>query len=123
MRADGLCPKHQAGKAMEPTIDFKWRGGTLMISRRMSPLRTAVSLLAITSTCPFIENSVPGQSSAKPRAVNIARSQRSRVWNCSGSRFSIVSSLIAGEARLQQFQDLLVCIAKAGGFSGGGIAA
>jgi hypothetical protein len=33
----GSCPRHQAGKATEARCDFRWRGGTPMISRRIRP--------------------------------------------------------------------------------------
>jgi hypothetical protein len=36
----GSCPRDQAGKATEAKCDFRWRGGTPMISR---PLRAAAS--------------------------------------------------------------------------------
>ena len=42
---------HQAGNATEARNDFRWRGGTLMISRPTRPSRTAASLAAIASTC------------------------------------------------------------------------
>jgi hypothetical protein len=44
-------PSNQAGRAIEAASDFKWRGGTLMISRRMRPSRTACSLAASTLMC------------------------------------------------------------------------
>ena len=31
----GSCARHQAGKAIEAIKDFKWRGGKLMIRRRI----------------------------------------------------------------------------------------
>ena len=39
----GSCPRDQAGKATEAKCDFRWRGGTSMISRRIRPSRTAAS--------------------------------------------------------------------------------
>jgi hypothetical protein len=52
---------------MEAIKDFKWRGGRLMISRRILPWRTAVSLAAITSRCQFVASVVCGFSSQKQR--------------------------------------------------------
>jgi hypothetical protein len=45
----GSCPRDQAGKATEARCDFKWRGGTLMNSRRIRPSRTAASFAGIGS--------------------------------------------------------------------------
>ena len=39
----GSCPRHQAGNATEANSDFAWRGGRLMISRRISRRRCAAS--------------------------------------------------------------------------------
>jgi hypothetical protein len=39
----GSCPRDQAGKATEARCDFRWRGGTLTISRWIRPSRTAAS--------------------------------------------------------------------------------
>jgi hypothetical protein len=75
----GSCPRDQGGKATEAKcaaasalrplpqriFDFRWRGGTPMISRRIRPPRTAASpdgrplrpfqeSPAMTSTCWFI---------------------------------------------------------------------
>src|SRR5271163_4232289 len=35
----GSCPRDQAGKVTEARCDFRWRGGTLMISRAKSSAR------------------------------------------------------------------------------------
>ena len=47
----GSCPRHQAGKATEARCDFKWRGGTLTISRRICPSRITASFPAMSSLC------------------------------------------------------------------------
>ena len=46
---EGSCPRHHAGNAIEAIKDLRWRGGRLMISRRILPWRAAVSLAAMTS--------------------------------------------------------------------------
>ena len=38
-----VVPETPAGKATEAKCDFRWRGGTLMISRLIRPSRTAAS--------------------------------------------------------------------------------
>jgi hypothetical protein len=72
----GSCPRDQDGKATEARCDFKWRGGTLMISRRIRPSRTAASFPAISSKCQFAANGMRGLSSRKARAAKLAKSMR-----------------------------------------------
>jgi len=66
------CASHQAGKAIEARCDFRWRGGTLMITRRLRPSRTAARFPATTSKCQFAANGVRGLSSRKQRAAKLA---------------------------------------------------
>ena len=70
MALAGSWPSSQAGNAVEAASDFKWRGGMLMMSRRIRPPRTACNLAAITSMCQRGKNDAPGFSSAKQRSMN-----------------------------------------------------
>src|SRR6516225_4061255 len=77
----GSCPRHQAGKATEARCDFKWRGGTLMISRRIRPWYTAASFADMSSKCQFAANGMRGLSSRKARAAKLAKSKcRRPAW-------------------------------------------
>src|SRR5271167_2806845 len=90
--APGWRPRHQAGNATEPTNDLRWRGGTLTISRRILPARTAASFAVMTSTCQFIASAVSGLSSRKQRWAKAAKSSRS--W-ASSSRWVSASRQIS----------------------------
>jgi hypothetical protein len=57
------------GKGIEAKCDFRWRGGTLTITRRIRPSRTAVSFPAIRLICQLSANGVRGLSSRKQRAA------------------------------------------------------
>jgi hypothetical protein len=70
----GLWSRHQAGKATEAVCDSRWRGGRLMISRRVTRSRTA----ATTWTCRFVAKRVRGLSlpkGAQRKARQIVREQ------------------------------------------------
>jgi hypothetical protein len=47
----GSWPKAKAGSATETQIDFRLRGGTVIMSRRMSPRRTFETASAMASMC------------------------------------------------------------------------
>src|ERR1051325_7992990 len=106
---DGLCPRHQAGKATESIRYFRFRGGTLMMSRRMSPANTALKRLAMTSMCPFILSSVVGYSSPKHRTTKLQKSERSNASYSSTLRSSIEVLLVAGsEPGRKQLHHLMI---------------
>src|SRR5581483_1842548 len=73
-RSDGLWPRYQAGNATEAMIDFRWRGGTVMISRFTSPEATWETLWVIASICQFGLNGVPGRTKPKTYSTNILKS-------------------------------------------------
>ena len=64
--------------------------GLLMISRRILPSRTSVSLAAMTSICQFIASSVCGLRSWKQRAAKVPKSCRSSASYSARVRFSII---------------------------------
>ena len=53
MRAVGSWPKANAGRQTEAQIDFRLRGGIVMMSRRVLPFSTLSSAKAIASRCQF----------------------------------------------------------------------
>jgi hypothetical protein len=59
------------------TPPTEWRGGILMITRRIPPARTASSLAAVISKCQFSANGVRGLSSWKQCCAKLAKSARS----------------------------------------------
>ena len=65
--------------AIEAISDLRWRGGRLMINRRIRPWRTAVNLAAMTSRCQFIARLACGLSSWKQRPAKLAKSRRSTI--------------------------------------------
>src|SRR6516165_789397 len=73
----GSCPRDQDGKATEARCDFRWRGGTLMISRRIRPSRTAANFAAMMSWYQLAAKSVRGLSSWKQCCAKLAKSVRS----------------------------------------------
>ena len=80
----GSCPRHQAGKAIEASSDFRWRGGRLMTSRRILPSRNAVSFAAMISICQLIAKRVRGLSSLKQPCAKLTRSRRNSARYSSG---------------------------------------
>src|SRR5436190_19159230 len=113
--AEGSCPRHQAGKAIEASSDLRWRGGRLMISRRIVPCRTAVNFAAMTSRCQLLASSVWGLRSWKQRAAKVPKSCRKTVSYSARVRFSIIGlSFLTMQPRLQLFDDLLVSRAEGG---------
>src|SRR5260370_39894900 len=87
-----------------------------MISRRILPWRTAVSLAAMTSRCQFIASSVCGLSSWKRRAAKRAKSLRNSASYSARVRSSIIGfSFLAAQPDLQLLDDLLVRLAEGGG--------
>ena len=72
-RSDGFFPKNQAGKATEAHSDLRFRGGTLMIRRRISPDATCASLCVIASRCQFGRKGMPGRITSKAYRVNDIR--------------------------------------------------
>jgi hypothetical protein len=55
----------KAGNATEAQIDLRLRGGTVMISLRISPRRTWVRAKAMASMCQLRENDALGETSGK----------------------------------------------------------
>src|ERR1700751_3395433 len=80
-----------------------------MISRRILPSRTAVSLAAMTSRCQFIASSACGLSWWKQRAANRAKSLRNAASYWARVSSSIIgSSLLTVQPGLQLRDDLLI---------------
>src|ERR1700746_2604202 len=80
-----------------------------MISRRILPCRTAISLAAMTSRCQFIASSVCGLRSWKQRAANRAKSLRSKASYSARVRSSIIGySFLAMQPGHELRDDLLV---------------
>ena len=64
---------------MEPQIDFRWRGGMLMMRRRIFPWRQASSLAAINSICQFGEKfriRIELQETALNESIKVLAQQR-----------------------------------------------
>src|SRR5690348_9166175 len=90
-----------------------------MISRRILPSRTAISLAAMTSRCQFSASSACGFRSAKQRPTKVTKSSRSRVSYSACVKSLIIGlSVIAKEPGLQLFDDLLVRRGEGGDFGG-----
>src|SRR2546423_7437563 len=97
----GLCPRSQAGKAMEVQCDLSERGGTLMMRRVVSPRRQASSSEAMSSMCQLGRNGVCGLSSMKLRSMKVEKSCRRKVLYSSGERG--IGDLVIGS-----FGDLVI---------------
>jgi len=74
----GSCPSKKAGKATEVMIDFKDRGGMLMIRRRISPRRTRSSCHPIARRCHAGMNACPGASVEKDFSTKASKFRRRR---------------------------------------------
>jgi GAF domain-containing protein len=61
----GSWPRTKAGKATEAQIDLRLRGGTVMISRLISPRRTRVRANAMASRCQLGLNGALGETTGK----------------------------------------------------------
>src|SRR6516165_5221726 len=87
-----------------------------MISRRILPWRTAVSLAAMNSRCQLIASSVCGFSSWKQRAAKRAKSLRNNASYSARVRSSIIGfSFLAVQPDFQLLDDLLVRRREGGG--------
>ena len=53
MRRAGSWPSTKAGRQTEAQMDLRLRGGTVMISRRVSALDHRLQLIAMASRCQF----------------------------------------------------------------------
>src|SRR5262245_5262159 len=99
----GLCPRSQAGKAMEAQCDLSERGGTLMMRRVVSPRRQASSSEAMSSMCQLGRNGVVGLSSMKLRSMKAEKSWRRKAWYSSGVRTGwwigdlVIDDLVIGD--------------------------
>ena len=85
----GSCPSAKAGKATDEQIDFRLRGGTVMIRRRVSPLSTSVSAYAIASKCQFSCKCLPPETIGKAplnETIEIASERCFKQGTTSGDR-------------------------------------
>src|SRR5438270_7882495 len=88
-----------------------------MISRRILPSRTAVSLAAMTLRCQFIARRVCGLRSWKQRIAKIAKSWRSRTLYSAGVSLSDITFPLSRSA-FELLDHLLVRLAEGGGLGG-----
>src|SRR6516164_5294058 len=80
-----------------------------MISRRILPWRTAVSLAAMTSRCQFIASAACGLRSWKQRAAKTTKSLRNNASYSARVRASIIGhGFVAAQPGLQLLDDLVV---------------
>jgi hypothetical protein len=62
MRLVGSRPRRKAGRATEKTMDLRWRGGTVVISRLIVPSITCPAAYVMASMCQFGRYTSPGDT-------------------------------------------------------------
>src|SRR5215510_2702336 len=85
-RSDGYRPRNQAGMATDAHSDFKFRGGNVMMRRRISPRATRDNASVTASRCQFDRKGTPGRTTPKANSVNDIRCSDSmaRKRTCGG---------------------------------------
>ena len=78
MRAVGLWPKIHAGRATLAQIDFKFRGGMLMIRRLISPLLAHVTRSAMSAMCQLWAYSAEGSTVCNALRIFFSRADSLR---------------------------------------------
>src|SRR6266702_5293591 len=74
--AAGLCPKIHAGKATEPMVDLRWRGGMQMTNRLIVPSAKSRHFQESNSRCQLDRNAMSGFNSANAFSRNTLKSVR-----------------------------------------------
>src|SRR5262249_7783183 len=77
MRLVGSRPRRNAGRATEKTIDFKWRGGTVVISRLIVPSITRPAAYVMASMCQFGRYTSPGDTVSNTFVTKAPKSRAS----------------------------------------------
>src|SRR5258708_14032067 len=94
MRLVESRPRRKAGRATEKTMDLRWRGGTVVISRLIVPSITRPAAYVMASMCQFGRYTSPGDTvsntfvtkAEKSRAIPRLNEDPRSCWLTLGAR-------------------------------------
>src|SRR6266478_8207231 len=122
MRLVGSRPRRKAGRATEKTMDLRWRGGTVVISRLIVPSITRPAAYVMASMCQFGRYTSPGDTvsntfvtkAEKCRAIpGLNEDPRSR-WLTPGARWIRVWLMIRPGFLSAAERGALIAVARDG---------